>query len=79
MTAELFKKTEETTMKEGVEVKELIQLETIVKDEHGNEVARVSSHHHNGSFQIYNGQKVDVQMINDAIVEVILLSNNIIE
>ncbi len=38
MTTELYKKTEETTMENGVEVKKVTQLETIIKDDDGNEI-----------------------------------------
>ena len=37
MTTELFKKTEETTMENGVKVKKVTQLETIIKDGNGNQ------------------------------------------
>ncbi len=40
MTTELFKMTEETTIQNGVETKEVLQIETIIKDDNDNEVGR---------------------------------------
>ena len=41
MTTELFKMTEETTIENGVETKEVAQIETIIKDDNDNEVGRL--------------------------------------
>lgn len=67
MTTELFKKTEETTMENGVEVKKVTQLETIIKDDNGNEIGRLHVNQWGGSFNLNTGQ-LDVQVVNDGII-----------
>ena len=70
MTTELFKKTEETTMVEGVEVKKVTQLETIIKDGNGNEIGRIHVNQWGGNFNLNNGQ-LDVQEVNDGIINIL--------
>jgi len=70
MTTELFKKTEETTMKNGVEKKEVTQLETIINDDNGNEIGRLHVNQWGGSFNLNTGQ-LDVQAVNDGIINVL--------
>jgi hypothetical protein len=67
---ELFKMTEETTMENGVEVKKVIQLETIIKDDNGNEIGRIHVNQWGGSFNLNTGQ-LDVQAVNDGIINVL--------
>jgi hypothetical protein len=70
MTTELFKKTEETTMENGVEKKEVTQLETIIKDDNDNEIGRLRVNKWGGSFNLNTGQ-LDVQAVNDGIINVL--------
>ena len=70
MTTELFKKTEETTMIEGVEVKKVTQLETIIKDNGGNEIGRLHVNQWGGNFNMNTGN-MDVQAISDGIINVL--------
>ena len=70
MKSELFKKTEETTMENGVEKKEVTQLETIIKDDNGNEVGRLHVNQWGGNFSLNTGQ-LDVQAVNDGIINVL--------
>ena len=70
MTTELFKMTEETTMENGVETKKVTQLETIIKDDNGNEVGRIHVNLWGGSFNLNTGQ-LDVQAVNDGIINVL--------
>ena len=70
MTTELFKMTEETTIKDDVEKKEVTQLETIIKDDNGNEVGRINVNKWGGSFNLNTGQ-LDVQAISDGIINVL--------
>ena len=70
MTTELFKKTEETTMENGVETKKVTQLETIINDDNGNEVGRIHVNLWGGSFNLNTGQ-LDVQAVNDGIINVL--------
>lgn len=70
MTTELFKKTEETTMENGVEVKKVTQLETIIKDGSGNEIGRLNVNQWGGSFNLNTGQ-LDVQAVNDGIINIL--------
>lgn len=70
MTTELFKKTEETTMESGVEVKKVTQLETIIKDGNGNEIWRIHVNQWGGNFNLNTGQ-LDVQAVNDGIINVL--------
>ena len=70
MTTELYKKTEETTMENGVEVKKVTQLETIIKDDNGNEIGRLNINQWGGNFNLNNGQ-LDVQAVNDGIINVL--------
>lgn len=70
MTTELFKMTEETTIKDGVEKKEVTQLETIIKDDNGNEIGRLHVNKWGGSFNMNTGN-MDVQAVNDGIINVL--------
>ena len=70
MTTELFKKTEETTMENGVEVKKVTQLETIIKDDNGNEIGRLNINQWGGNFNL-NTWNLDVQAVNDGIINVL--------
>lgn len=70
MTTELFKKTEETTMENGVEVKKVTQLETIIKDGNGNEIGRINVNQWGGDFALSTGQ-LDVQAVNGGIINVL--------
>ena len=70
MTTELFKKTEETTMENGVEVKKVTQLETIIKDGNGNEIGRIHVNQWGGNFNLNTGQ-LDVQAVSDGIINVL--------
>jgi hypothetical protein len=70
MTTELFKKTEETTIENGVEVKKVIQLETIIKDDNGNEVGRINVNQWGGNFNLNTGN-MDVKAVNDGIINVL--------
>jgi hypothetical protein len=70
MTTELFKMTEETTIENGVEKKEVTQLETIIKDDNGNEIGRLHVNQWGGSFNLNTGQ-LDVQAVNDGIINVL--------
>ena len=70
MTTELFKMTEETTIENGVEVKKVTQLETIIKDGNGNEIWRIHVNQWGGSFNINTG-KLDVQAVSDGIINVL--------
>ena len=70
MTTELYKKTEETTMENGVEVKKVTQLETIIKDDNGNEIGRIHVNQWGGNFNLNNGQ-LDVQAVSDGIINVL--------
>jgi len=70
MTTELFKKTEETINVDGVEVKTVTQLESIIKDDNGNEVGRIHANQWGGNFNLNTGQ-LDVQAVSDGIINVI--------
>jgi hypothetical protein len=70
MTTELFKMTEETTIQNGVEVKKVTQLETIIKDDNGNEIGRLHVNQWGGSFNLNTGD-MDVQAVNDGIINVL--------
>lgn len=70
MTTELYKKTEETTMENGVETKKVTQLETIIKDGNGNEIGRLNINQWGGNFNLNNGQ-LDVQAVSDGIINVL--------
>ena len=70
MTTELFKMTEETTMENGIEIKKVTQLETIIKDDNGNEIGRLHVNQWGGSFNLNTGQ-LDVQAVNDGIINVL--------
>ncbi len=66
MTTELFKMTEETTIENGIETKEITQIETIIKDDNGNEIGRLHVNKGGANFNLNNG-KMDVQAINEGI------------
>ena len=70
MKTELFKMTEETTIQNGVETKEVTQIETIIKDDNDNEVGRLHVNQWGGSFNLNTGQ-LDVQAVNDGIINVL--------
>ena len=70
MTTELFKMTEETTIENGVEVKKVTQLETIIKDDNGNEIGRIHVNQWGGNFNLNTGQ-LDVEAVNDGIINVL--------
>ena len=70
MTTELFKKTEETTMVEGVEAKKVTQLETIIKDDNGNEIGGIHVNQWGGNFNLNTGQ-LDVQAVSEGIINVL--------
>lgn len=70
MTTELYKKTEETTMENGVEVKKVTQLKTIIKDDNGNEIGRLHVNQWRGSFNLNTGN-MDVQAVSDGIINVL--------
>lgn len=70
MTTELFKKTEETTMENGVEIKKVTQLETIIKDGNGNEIGRLHVNQWGGSFNLNTGN-MDVQAVSDGIINIL--------
>ena len=70
MTTELFKMTEETTIENGVEVKKVTQLETIIKDGSGNEIGRIHVNQWGGNFNMNTGQ-LDVEAISEAIINIL--------
>lgn len=70
MTTELFKKTEETTIENGVEVKKVTQLETIIKDGNGNEIGRIHVNQWGGNFNLNTGN-MDVQAVSDGIINIL--------
>jgi hypothetical protein len=70
MTTELFKKTEETTMENGVEIKKVTQLETIIKDNDGNEIGRINVNQWGGNFN-FNTGNMDVQAVSDGIINIL--------
>ena len=71
MTTELFKMTEETTIQNGVETKEVTQMETIIKDDNDNEVGRLHVNKWGATFSLNNG-KMDVQAITEGILGVLI-------
>jgi hypothetical protein len=71
MTTELFKMTEETTIENSVEKKEVTQIETIIKDDNGNEIGRLHVNKWGASFNLNNG-KMDVQAINEGILGLLI-------
>lgn len=71
MTTELFKMTEETTVQNGVETKEVTQMETIIKDDNGNEIGRVHVNKWGGNFNLNTGN-MDVQAINEGILGLLI-------
>ncbi len=71
MTTELFKMTEETTIQNGVEKKEVTQLETIIKDDNGNEIGRLHVNKWGANFNLNNG-KIDVQAISEGILGLLI-------
>ena len=71
MTTELFKMTEETTIQNGVETKEVTQLETIIKDDNGNEIGRLHVNKWGANFNLNNGN-MDVQAINEGILGLLI-------
>lgn len=70
MTTELFKITEETTIENGVETKEVTQIETIIKDDNYNEIGRINVNRWGGNFNLNTGQ-LDVQAVSDGIINVL--------
>ena len=75
MTTELFKMTEETTIENGVEVKKVTQLETIIKDDNGNEIGRVNINQWGGNFNLNTGQ-LDVEAVSEGILGVLITTEN---
>lgn len=71
MTTELFKKTEETTMENGVEDKKVTQLETIIKDGSGNEIGRINVNQWGGNFN-FNTGNMDVEGVNRGITNILI-------
>ncbi len=71
MTTELFKMTEEMTIQNGVEKKEVTQLETIIKDDNGNEIGRLHVNKWGANFNLNNG-KMDVQAISEGILGLLI-------
>lgn len=71
MKTELFKITEETTIENGVEKKEVTQLETIIKDDNGNEIGRLHVNKWSANFNLNNG-KMDVQAINESVLGLLI-------
>lgn len=71
MKTELFKMTEETTIQNGVETKEVTQLETIIKDDNGNEIGRLHVNKWGANFNLNNG-KMDVQAISEAVTNILI-------
>lgn len=57
-------------MENGVEVKKVTQLETIIKDDNGNEIGRLHVNQWGGSFNLNTGN-MDVQAVNDGIINVL--------
>ena len=78
MTTELFKMTEETTIQNGVETKEVTQIETIIKDDNGNEIGRLHVNKWGANFNLNNG-KMDVPAINEGILGVLISTEETIE
>lgn len=62
--------TEETIIENGVEVKKVTQLETIIMDDDGNEIGRIHVNQWGGNFNLNNGQ-LDVQAVSDGIINVL--------
>ena len=71
MTTELFKMTEETTIQNGVETKEVTQMETILKDNDGNEIGRLHVNKWGANFNLNNGKMV-VQAINEGLLGLLI-------
>ena len=71
MTTELFKMTEETIIENGIETKEVTQIETIIKDDNDNEVGRLHVNKWGANFNLNNGQ-MDVQAINEGILGLLI-------
>ncbi len=71
MTTEFFKMTEETTIQNGVETKEVTQMETILKDNDGNEIGRLHVNKWGATFNLNNG-KMDVQSITEGILGLLI-------
>lgn len=76
MTTELYKKTEETTMENGVETKKVTQLETVIRDDDGNEIGRLNINQWGGNFNLNTGN-MDVQEVSDGIINVVLTTETI--
>ena len=62
--------TEETTIQNGVETKEVTQIETIIKDDDGNEIGRLHVNKWGANFNLNNG-KMDVQAVSDGIINIL--------
>lgn len=63
--------TEETTIQNGVETKEVIQIETILKDNDGNEIGRLHVNKWGANFNLNNG-KMDVQAISEGVLGLLI-------
>ena len=70
MKTELFRMTEETTIQNGIETKEVAQMETIIKDDSGNEIGRLNVNRWGGDFNLNTGQ-LDVQAVSDGIINIL--------
>ena len=70
MTTELFKMVEETTTQEGVETKEVTQIETIIKDDNDNEIGRLHVNKWGANFNLNNG-KIDVQAVSNGLINLL--------
>lgn len=62
--------TEETTIQNGVETKEVTQIETIIKDDNDNEVGRLHVNQWGGSFNI-NTNRVDVEVVSNGLINLL--------
>lgn len=71
MTTELFRMTEETTIQNGIETKEVTQIETIIKDDNGNEIGRLHVNKWGANFSDNRG-KIDVQAVNEGILSLLI-------
>ena len=71
MKTELFRMTEETTIQNGIETKEVAQMETIIKDDNDNEVGRLHVNKWGANFNLNNG-KMDVQAVSEGILGLLI-------
>ena len=57
-------------MENGVEVKKVTQLETIIKDDNGIEIGRIHVNQWGGNFN-FNTGNMDVQAVSDGIINIL--------